>query len=268
MSETDSKNAVDAAYAVASAGAADSASVGVASAAGAADVDAQSAKAPKKKGPRKLPIVIGTAAVVVAVAGAGFWTWHEQPSFCGATCHTLMDAYLTTYETGNVDKYGNDVDDQGKTAMMSYLHKNVADATCLSCHTPVLTEQVTEGMNWATGNYYVMGQNKTGDTILQSRSLKDLTEATGTSSEEFCLRSGCHVNADGSVMTRDDLVQATAGLSETRNPHLSQHGDIDCGQCHKAHSQSVNYCSDCHDDAPIPDGWLTADEAKATETID
>lgn len=233
-----------------------------------AAASAESANKPtSRKKPRKLPIVIGTAAVVVAVAGAGFWTWHEQPSFCGAIGHTPMDAYLTTYETGAVDKYGNQVDDEGKTAMMSYLHKNVADATCLSCHTPVLTEQVTEGANWLTGNYYVAGENKAGDTVLQSRSLKDLTEASGTASEEFCLRSGCHVNADGSVMTRDDLVAATADLSETRNPHLSQHGDIDCGQCHKAHSQSVNYCSDCHDDAPIPDGWLTAEQAKETESI-
>ena len=37
--------------------------------------------APKKKG-KKWPIVVGVVAVVLIAAGAGFWVWHEQPSFC------------------------------------------------------------------------------------------------------------------------------------------------------------------------------------------
>lgn len=38
-------------------------------------------------------------AAVIVIAGFGFWTWHEQPSFCGAICHTPMDAYADTYFT-------------------------------------------------------------------------------------------------------------------------------------------------------------------------
>ena len=33
---------------------------------------------------RRWPIAVGVVAAVVIVAGAGFWVWHEQPSFCNA----------------------------------------------------------------------------------------------------------------------------------------------------------------------------------------
>ncbi len=39
--------------------------------------------APKKKG-KKWSIVVGVVVVVLIAAGAGFWVWHEQPSFCAA----------------------------------------------------------------------------------------------------------------------------------------------------------------------------------------
>lgn len=233
---------------------------------------AEGAKA-AKKGKKKWPIVVGVIAVVLVAAGAGFWVWHEQPSFCGAICHTPMDAYLETYESGDYDKYGNDLDDTEKMGMMSYLHKVKGEesgnnVTCLSCHTPVIAEQITEGMNWVSGNYVVAGTTSKGDTILETRTLEELVAARGAEDEdEFCLNSGCHTNDDGSVMTRDDLVELTKDLSSTRNPHVAQHGEYSCTQCHKAHSQSVNYCSQCHSDAPIPDGWVTASEQKNLEKI-
>ena len=63
--------------------------------------DAQAA--PKKKG-KKLPIILGVVAVVIVAAGAGFFVWHEQPTFCNAICHTPMDAYVETYVDGTYDK--------------------------------------------------------------------------------------------------------------------------------------------------------------------
>lgn len=220
-----------------------------------------------KKGKKKWPIVVGIVAVVLVAAGAGFFVWHEQPSFCNAICHTPMDAYYETYADGSYDKFGNELtDDSSKNAMMSYLHAQ-SDVTCMGCHVPTLSEQIGEGMNWITGNYEVVGTNSQGQTILTDRTLADLTAARGVSEDEFCLNSGCHVNSDGSVMTRDDLIAATADLSSTRNPHLAQHGENACSDCHKAHSQSVNECSQCHNDAPVPDGWLTAAEAKKLATI-
>ena len=73
-----------------------------------------------KKGKKKWPVVVGVVAVVIVAAGAGFWVWHEQPSFCAAICHTPMDAYLETYDSGNYDKYGNELtsEDQ-KNSMMA-----------------------------------------------------------------------------------------------------------------------------------------------------
>lgn len=47
---------------------------------------------------RKWPITVAVVAVVAAVAGGGFWVWHEQPSFCNAICHTPMDPYLAAFE--------------------------------------------------------------------------------------------------------------------------------------------------------------------------
>jgi hypothetical protein len=37
------------------------------------------------------------------------------------------------------------------------------------------------------------------------------------------------------------------------NPHESHFGNIDCGQCHKAHQKSKLYCNKCHDcDFKVP----------------
>ena len=80
--------------------------------------------APKKKG-KKWPIVVGVVVVVLIAAGAGFWVWHEQPSFCAAICHTPMDEYLETYEqepgTTGVDKWGNEVSNTNAMLAVSHL---------------------------------------------------------------------------------------------------------------------------------------------------
>lgn len=221
-----------------------------------------------KKGKKKWPIVAGVVAVVLVAAGAGFFVWHEQPSFCNAICHTPMDAYVETVTDGSHDKFGNELDQAGMESMMAFKHAGSLDAggyevtNCLGCHVPSMAEQITEGMHWVTGSYSVAGENKVGQTILETRELADLVEARGIEEDEFCLNSGCHATADGTPMTREDLVERTADLSDTRNPHVAQHGEYACSQCHKAHSQSVNYCSQCHADAPVPEGWLSAIDAK------
>ena len=211
--------------------------------------------AQKKK--KKWPIVVGVVVAVLVVAGAGFWVWHEQPSFCNAICHTPMDAYLPTYEAEinqpGVDKWGNEV--TNSNAMMAPLHRMVGDgATCLTCHVPTLSEQIGEGMSWITGNYEVM-LTQTGQYVVPEKSLEELVAARGIEPDQFCLNESCH------NMTRDDLVEATSDM--TRNPHVAQHGEVQCSECHKAHRASVNYCSSCHNDADIPDGWITAAEDKA-----
>ena len=218
--------------------------------------------APKKK--KNKLVIIGVVVGVVVVLGVGLWVWHEQPSFCNAICHSPMDAYGATYLEGNVDKYGNELDETQAKAMMAFAHKtNDANATCMSCHTPVLSQQIDEAMKWVSGNYEVVGENSKGQVLLAEHSLDDMVVPMGLESgDQFCLKAGCHVNDDGSVMTRDDLLAKTADLHEKFNPHKAQHGEIACGECHKGHSQSVNYCSQCHAEAPVPEGWLTYSEAQ------
>ncbi len=206
--------------------------------------------APKKKG-KKWPIVVGVLAVVLIAAGAGFWVWHEQPSFCNAICHTPMDPYLPTYEaepnTAAVDKWGNDV--ENASSMLAATHRT-QDKTCMSCHVPTIAEQVAEGVAWVSGNYLNPLEERTLDELVEARGLKN--------SDEFCLNESCH------NLTRDDLEAATADAGKY-NPHTPQHGERACSDCHKAHRASVNVCTQCHSDAVVPEGWLTASEAKKLE---
>lgn len=65
----------------------------------AAPADADHAS--KRKNKKKPAIVAGTVAVVLVLAGAGFWVWHEQPSFCNAICHSPMDNYVESYSSGD-----------------------------------------------------------------------------------------------------------------------------------------------------------------------
>ncbi len=208
--------------------------------------------APKKKG-KKWPIVVGVVAVVLIAAGAGFWVWHEQPSFCNAICHTPMDPYLPTYEAepgqASVDKWGNDVEDA--SGMMAAVHRvskdqGGAEATCMSCHVPTIGEQVSEGMAWITGNYYYPLEERDVDQLVEARGLE--------SGDEFCLNESCH------NLTREDLKQATSELGQY-NPHQPQHGEQECSSCHKAHRASVNACTQCHSESYVPEGWLTYQQA-------
>ena len=191
-------------------------------------VDGQTAEPAAQKKKKKWPIVVGVVVAVLVVAGAGFWVWHEQPSFCNAICHTPMDA----------------------------VHRAQNGTTCLGCHVPTLSEQIGEGMSWITGSYEVLN-TQTGQQVVPEKSLEDLVAARGIEPDQFCLNESCH------NMTRDDLIQATADLE--RNPHVAQHGENQCSDCHKAHRASVNMCSQCHNDAPIPEGWISAADNTALE---
>ena len=224
----------------------------------AADDSATKEASPKKTG-KKWPIVVGVVAVVLIAAGAGFWVWHEQPSFCNAICHTPMDPYLPTYEAepgqAATDKWGNEVADA--TGMLAAVHRtNAANATCMSCHVPTLGEQVSEGISWVSGSYDVV-DNSTFGVVLEERDLDQLTAARGIEGDQFCLNESCH------NMTRDELTQSTSDMKF--NPHRAQHGEVACSECHKAHRASVMYCTQCHSEAEVPEGWLSAKEAAKLE---
>ena len=206
-------------------------------------------KNPSSKRPsKKWPIVVGVVVAVLVVAGADMWVWHGQPSFCGAICHTPMAEYLETYESTpgqpSVDKADNEV--TNSSAMLAVSHKDVDGDTCLDCHVPTMDEQISEGMNWLTGNYYAP---------LEERSLTELGEARGNTGEQFCLNDACHTEF------REDLEQLTSDMGSI-NPHKAQHGEMDCGYCHKAHRASVMQCAGRHEGAQVPDGWVTPQQAE------
>ena len=212
-----------------------------------------SGEGPSPKQPRngmKLGIIVGVIAAVLIVAGAGFAYAHEQPWFCNFACHTPMDPALETFngvsgEPG-VDKFGNVVEDAGD--MLIVAHKEGAGMVCTDCHESVIAQQIQEGLHWVPGDYLYP---------LEERSLTALNGyGQNETPEGFCLNENCH------AITRDELAVATASMGE-RNPHVIEvnHEAFECSDCHKVHRQSVMYCSACHDDAVVPDGWLSFDEA-------
>lgn len=198
----------------------------------------------KKRGGKKAGIIAGIVAAVIVVAGIGFFVWHEQPSFCGAICHTPMDEYLVTYEqepdVEGTDKYGNPV--ANTSSMLAVTHR-LEGATCLSCHKPTMSQQINEGIAWITGGY---------EFPLEERSLTDLTAALGTEPESFCMNDECH-----NLFDREGLVKMTSYMEY--NPHSDQMGAyFECSNCHKAHTASVNFCAKCHPEAETPAGWAMA----------
>lgn len=213
--------------------------------------DSKKASTKKPRNRKKIGIVVGVVAAVIIVVGAGFMYAHEQPWFCNFFCHAPMDPALATYEgtTGSagVDKFGNTVEDAGD--MLVVVHKEQADAKCTTCHESVIAQQITEGLHWVPGDYLYP---------LEERSLTALNGyGQNETPEQFCLNENCHDT------TRQALSIETANLS--RNPHVVEvnHPVFECSNCHKVHRQSVMYCSACHEDADIPEGWLSFDEAAA-----
>ncbi len=218
------------------------------------DSPAETAAPKKSSAKKRVGIVCGVIAVIVAIAGFGMWTWHDDPSFCGTVCHTPMASYLETYDqkpnTEGVDKYGNPV--SNTSAMLAVQH-GAMGFDCLTCHKATLGQQISEGTAWLAGNYTYP---------LDERSVAELGEPTGMGSDEMCLNESCH------NMTRDDLYNLTADEENLYNPHWSHHETLDCGTCHKAHGQSVLYCTQCHAQAPVPEGWLSMGEYNEMMDVD
>ena len=207
-----------------SAGGADGASTnpGAAPAAGASG-GAGEPSAKRRVPSKKARMTLGVVVAIIVVAGAGFWVWHEQPSFCNAICHDPMDPYVESYDSGNPGY-----------AVTAHAE---AGENCLSCHEAVLTDQVSEAMAWVADDFEMTEEGM-------------LAYDYGFATEEFCARSGCH--------NMDEVTAETWGFEGNDakyNPH-SSHQDLalECGDCHKAHQTSVLVCNDCHD-LNAPEGW-------------
>lgn len=205
----------------------------------------------------KRAIAASVVAVVVIAAGAGFWMWHEQPSFCNAVCHSPMDPYVEMFqqEAGQpgVDKYGNDV--LNTSSMLAIAHK-AEGLDCLSCHVPTISEQISEVSEWVGGRFAV-------PEPLAERSTTVMSVARGQDADSFCLNPACH------NYTREQLETLPAVAGMKYNPHAGQHNEMGgesaqpaCTDCHKSHRASVMYCTKCHVDADVPEGWITYQEQR------
>lgn len=225
---------------------------------------AGNAPAPKRKG--KKGIIAGAVVVAVIAVGAGLWAWHNTPGFCGTVCHESMNAYVETYgqQAGRAgaDKYGNGV--ANTDAMLVVSHQD-DDLACLDCHVPSIAQQLGEVQETLTGDYYVVARAGGEGKALREVDTEGLVVNAGGragTADSFCLRSGCHVDADGQDYTRETLTGLTS--DKAFNPHGWKHGEIQCSDCHKSHRASVLYCTRCHYDAEdaVPDGWLTYEEGR------
>ena len=176
----------------------------------------------KRRG-KRWPIALGVMAAVIVVAGAGFWVWHESPSFCNAICHSPMDPYVESY-------YSDD------PTQLVTAHRANGDE-CLDCHEASLEQQVGEVQAWLSGDF------------------SDPMKVRRLGTAEFCFR--CHDNDDpDDGMDWKDIQASTERYQGTaRNPHDSHQGMLDCYSCHFMHDKSTMYCQKCHSDITLPDSW-------------
>lgn len=179
----------------------------------------------KKKSKKRKRLIIIAVIVVVLVAGVIGALIWHEQP-------TFCNAICHTPMDGYVESYYS-----GDENLLVTTHAR-AGKTCLNCHIPTIEQQINEGVKWVTGDYVFP---------LETMEYED----------SFCLNEACH------NLTRDDLIEKTSSMEF--NPHVAQHGEIACGECHKVHDQSVLYCSQCHADAEVPEGWLTAAEAANQE---
>lgn len=185
-------------------------------------VEASGVESPREpRAKRRWPIVVGCVTLVLALAGAGLFAWHQTPGFCNAVCHVPMDNYVQGY-----------FEDESLCANAHYR----AGTSCLDCHEPKLEEQVAEGLAWVRGDFRV---DENGD----------IATVGVTADEKMCTQGGCH--------DMKDVIAATAdwGGEAGVNPHESHQGaPIDCSNCHGVHKASNMYCNACHDYL-TPEGW-------------
>jgi hypothetical protein len=144
--------------------------------------------------------------VLVACAGVGLWKYHEQPAFCGNTCH-IMKPYVESWSNSK---------------LLANAH-GAAGVTCLQCHKSDIKQQVQEAVKYVKGDY---------QTPLEQRQF-------GTSA--YCLQ--CHEHGSyAQVIELSKELEEQLG----RNPHDSHNGELECNTCHKMHGPSTLFCSECH----------------------
>ena len=209
-----------------------------------------SKKQTKKKKGVGFKILIVVVVVIVVIAGGGgiaYGVFHSNPKFCNFICHTPMDPYVESFlENKSINPMQAD-----NTAPLSVTNHKNSDKklVCLDCHQDGLDAQIREGLAWISGNYELPLDLR----IIYKQPKEDSTDRSGL---DFCLRPECHEG----VASYDDLKKITADME--RNPHNNHNGNQNCFVCHQTHEQSVMFCTQCHSDSDVPEGWLTYKQAE------
>ena len=207
-------------------------------------------KPAKKKKSLGFKILIVVAIVVVVLAGGGgaaYGLFHNTPGFCNLVCHTPMDPYVESYVNGTSI---NPAQADSGALLGVTVHKNSdQDIRCLTCHTDGIDAQIQEGIAWVSGNYELPLELTLAAQVKEGSDAKD--------GVAFCLVEGCHEG----ISSLADLKKSTAGMK--RDPHTNHNGNQACGNCHQMHEQSYMMCTQCHADAEVPEGWMTAKDQQA-----
>jgi hypothetical protein len=191
----------------------------------------------RKKAPKRALIITGIVVAVIAVIGVGGVIWHNSPGFCGTICHTPMKSYVEGFTSGDPNLLVTAHVKEGKE--------------CLDCHEATIGEQIKEAQVWIAGDF---------ETPL---------EPSGIGTREFCL--DCHDIQEIMAATDDyaglyerGVSTGFQGLAKGLNPHRSHMENLQCGDCHQMHQESVMQCNECHY-LPLPEGWSDVWDGKGTQ---
>ena len=214
--------------------------------------------AAKPRKHKKAAIIWGTIIGILAVLGIGFGIWHGTVHFCGAICHTPMDSYVAGYnaEKGTmlINKHAVQQDKNGK------------DIKCLTCHPGDMATNIHQATAWVSGNYPY--KEDTGQVGVRY-GFASYDNSGITTNDGFCINDACHTIDQLEVVNNIEEYQKYQphsiymGMDECGN-HM---GQLDCGNCHRMHEPSVMYCTQCHEDAPVPAGWVAYDEDTDTRDV-
>jgi hypothetical protein len=132
------------------------------------------------------------------------------------------DPYTTSWET----------DTTNSLAHQHYLN----GVSCRTCHDRTVTQSAGEVVNYMIGNYY--------DPLQETQI-----------SMNTCFK--CHESYAKMIPLTDQRITGAE-----RNPHDSHWGQLECGQCHNMHRDSVDYCAACHNPVTDAPGWAPAPKSK------
>lgn len=173
---------------------------------------------------KTLGIGVPVLAVFTVVSYQGSMrVLHDYPSLC-ATCHVIDDYYASWQKSDFMD-YRHTV--EGRTVKVStvegYQDKEVV---CKDCHYAPPQRIFEELFNYMSGRYKI-----------------PLEERRLATAECF----DCHKDYDNLIKLTENLEEKYPGLPQPKwNPHKSHFGEVECRVCHKAHRDSVDFCSTCH----------------------